>query len=160
MSTLIDFAPSSTAVFRFLAQLADGNQYNISCPWNAFGERWYITVSDLSGTVIIHRAIAQSGPAFRAALTWEDGVATVTLTSAHNVPVASLANMRISQTNGAFDGLYQALSTGPQTLTFQLPVNPNVSGPVTGKLDFPLDLLAGYGIGSLYYHADTAQFEF
>jgi hypothetical protein len=158
--TLIDFVPSSTAVFSFLAQLSDGNQYNISCPSNAFGQRWYIRVSDLSNNVIAHRAIAQSGPKFQAVVTWVNGLGTAALSGAHNVRVGELANARISQTDTDFDGLYQALAVDPQTMTFPLATNPNVSGPATGKLDFPLDLLAGYGIGALYFHADTQQFEF
>jgi hypothetical protein len=160
VTTLVNFAPSTTGVFSFLAQLSDGNQYNIAVPWNAFGERWYITVTDLAGVVRVHRAIAQSGPKFQAVVTWASGVGTAALSGVHNVRVGGLANARISQTNTGLDGLYQALAIDPQTMTFPLATNPNVSGPVTGKLDFPLDLLAGYGIGSLLYHADTAQFEF
>lgn len=160
MSTLVDFVPSTTLPFAFLAALANGAQYNIAVRWNAFGERWYLTVSDLSNTVIAHRAIAQSGPKFQGVFTWVEGVGAAALSGAHNVRVGELANARISQTNTEFDGLYRALAVDAQTMTFPLATNPNVSGPVTGKLDFPLDLLAGYGIGSLYFHASTAQFEF
>jgi hypothetical protein len=160
VTTLVDFVPSTTVPFAFFAALANGVQYTVAIRWNPFGERWYITVSDLSNNVIVHRAIAQSGPRFQAVLTWVNGVGTAALSSVHNVRVGGLANARISQTRTGFDGLYQALAVDPQTMTFPLAVNPNVSGPVTGKLDFPLDLLAGYGIGSLYFRSDTQQFEF
>jgi hypothetical protein len=160
VTTLVQFAPSATEVFQFLAQLSDGQQYNIAVPWNPFGERWYLTVTDLSNNVVAHRPLVQSGPVFPAILTWIEGLATAALSGAHNVRVGELANVRIAQTETGFDGLYQALAIDPQTFAFALPANPNESGPVSGKLDFPLDLLAGYGIGALYYHADIATFEF
>lgn len=160
MTTLVDFTPSSTAVFSFLAQLSDGNQYNIAVPSNAFGQRWYVTASDLSNTVIAHRPITQSGPKFQAVLTWASGVATAALNGVHNVHVGELASARISQTGTGFDGLYQALAVDAQTMMFPLSANPNASGPVTGQFDFPLDLLAGSGIGPLYFWASNQQFEF
>jgi hypothetical protein len=160
MTTLIDFTPSATSLFTFLAQLGGGNYYNIAVPWNPFGERWYIKVSDLSNNVILHRAIAQSGPKFQSVCTWNDGVGTAALSGSHNVRVGELANARISQTNTDFDGLYSALAIDPLTMTFPLAVDPQVTGPVTGRLDFPLDLLAGYGIGSLFFWPANQQFEF
>ena len=160
MSTLVDFTPSLTQVFSFLATLANGAQYNVACPWNEFGQRWYVTVSDLSNNVILHRAIAQSGPTFNATLTWKDDVATCVLSAPHNVPVAQVANARVYDSGTPFDGLYTMLSVDAETLTFQLPTNPVESVPVSGKVDFPLDLLAGYGIGSLYFHSDIQCFEF
>lgn len=160
MTTLVAFTPSPTTVFTFLAQLSDGNQYNVAVPWNAFGERWYVTVSDLSNTVIAHRPISQSGPAFQTMLSWRNGLATAALTMAHNVPVGSLANGRIFNTDTGYDGQYSMLAIDPQTFTFALPLNPSEPTSITGKLDFPLDLLAGSGVGPLYYHPSSATFEF
>ena len=156
----MDFAPSTTALFQFLATLANGVQYNVQVPQNAFGERWYVTVADLSGNVVAHRPVTQSGPMFNATLTWADQVATAVLNGNHNVPLAGVINARVSQSNTAFDGSYQMLAVNPSTFTFALPANPDQSTPVAAKVDFPLDLLGGLGIGSLYFHADTQQFEF
>lgn len=160
MSTLVDFTPTSLAVFSFLAQFADGGQYTVACPWNAFGERWYVRVSDLSGTVIGLRPITQSGPVFQATLTWFDGLATAVLDSPHNVAIGALASARIFGTNTGYDGDYSVLAIDLKTFTFDLPIDPSEPTAITGKLDFPLDLLAGTSAGPLYFHADTQQFEF
>jgi hypothetical protein len=160
--TLVAFTPSDTTVFAFQAQLQGGGTYIISVPYNVVGERYYVSVSDLSGNVIAYRALVETGPSFPATLTWADNVATAALTSPHNVPVGGLANMRISQTGTGFDGLYQGLAVDLETFTFPLTTNPQQSQPVTGKLDFPFDLL-GYlpgNIGPLYWHSDVMQFEY
>ena len=159
MSTFVDFVPSLTTVFQFQPTL-NGVQYLVTCPWNAFGERWYVTVKDLSGNVLAHRPIVQSGPRYQAVMTWADGVATASLSGPHNVPLGGLVEGRVSETDTPFDGQYEMLAVDAQTLTFGLAANPQQPIAVTGKLDFPLDLLAAYGIGSLFYHADLGQFEY
>lgn len=159
MTTFVDFTPSADALFQFQPTLS-GAQYVVTCPWNAFGERWYITVSDLAGNVVVHRPIAQSGPRYQAVLTWNNGVATAALSSNHNVAVGQTVSGRVSQSGTPFDGLYPMLAVDAETLTFALAANPQQPVAVTGKVDFPLDLLAGYGIGPLYFHPSTQQFEY
>lgn len=160
MSTFVDFTPSQQAPFQFQPSLANGQQYSVSVPWNEFGQRYYINVTDLSGNLILARALSPSGPTLKVSLAWDDGVATAATTVPHNVPLASVVNVRISQSNSGFDAVVTALATGPTTLTYPLPVNPNQPATITGKVNFDLDLLAGYGIGSLWFHQDTQQFEF
>jgi hypothetical protein len=160
MTTLIDFTPSATALFQFLAALSNGQQYTVSVPWNPFGERYYVTVSDLTNAVIVNRSLTQSGPAFRGEMDWDAAQITILLPQPHNVPIGELASTRISQTGTALDGIYAALAVDEVTLVCSLPTNPKLTIPAAGKVDFPLDLLAGYGIGALYFHADTQQFEF
>jgi hypothetical protein len=159
VSAFVNFVQSALAPFQFQPTL-NGVQYNVTVPSNAFGERYYINVSDLSGNLILYRALTESGPSFQASLTWAKAVVTAALTSNHNVRMGELANLRISQSNSPFDGTYQGLAVNATTFTFALPADPNVQVPVRGTLDFPLDLLAGYGIGSLFFHFETQQFEF
>jgi hypothetical protein len=160
MTTLVDFTPSAIAVFQFLATLDDGVQYNVSAPWNALGERYYVSVADLAGNVVANRAIVQSGPVFRGTMSWALGEITASLLQPHNVPIGEVVNARITQTNTPMDGLYLARATDSMALALPLAANPNQATPIVGKVDFPLDLLAGYDIGRLYFHADTQQFEF
>jgi hypothetical protein len=159
MSTFVDFAPNLLAPFQFQPTLANGQQYLVTVPWNEFGQRYYINVTDLSGNPILYRGLSATGPTLQALLVWNEGVVTATMQLPHNVPIASVANIRITGDNG-FDGVYQALSTGPSTLTYPLLVNPQEALPISGKVNFDLDLLAGYGIGFLVWHEDTGQFEF
>lgn len=157
MSTLVDFVPSTIAAFQFQAQL-NGTPYNVTVTWNLFGQRFYINVNDLSGNLILCRALTSSGPSLLASLTWLNGTATAT-TPPHNVPVGSVAAVTISQTNSGFDGSFPTLSTGATTLTYSLLADPGVE-PVAGVVNFSLNLVDGYGIGTLLYHDDTMQFEF
>lgn len=159
MTQLVGFAPSTEAVFQFQAVFG-GTQYVIACPWNAFGERWYITVSDLAGDVVAHRPIVQSGPRYQATLTWADNLATIVTSAPHELVAGWLAQGRVYGSGTPFDGFWEVLAVDEQTLTFNMPVNPQQSVAVTGSFDFPLDLLAGYGIGPLYFHASTQQFEY
>lgn len=160
MSTFVDFTPSALTPFQFQPSLLNGTQYIVTVPWNEFGQRYYINVSDLSGNLIAYRGLSASGPTLAATLVWEEGVAIASVVVPHNVPIASIVNVRISQSATGFDGVYQALSIDPLTLTYLLPVNPKQALPIAGKVNFDLDLLAGYGIGSLFWHEDTQQFEF
>lgn len=159
MSTFVNFVPGVTTPFLFQPTL-NGVQYTVTVPWNIKSERYYINVTDLAGNPILYRSLSESGPVNPVSLTWAGGVATAVSTVAHNVSVGQLANIRIAQTDTSFDGLYQALAVDPQTFTFSLPVNPNEATAIAGQIDQPLDLLAGYGIGALYFHADTQTFEF
>jgi hypothetical protein len=161
LSTVVDFAPSTTTLFSFQAQLADGNQYTIATPWNIFGQRYYLNVADLFGNQIVYRALVASGPSFISSLSWAGGIATAVTSSPHNVPVGTSVAFNVSQTGTAFDGNWLGLSTGPTTLTYMLATNPQISTPVSGSVNFPLNLVAGYISGAwLVFHYETQQFEF
>jgi hypothetical protein len=159
MTTLVTFMPSALAPFAFQPTI-NGVQYNVTVPYNEFGQRYYINVSDLAGTPIIYRSLVSSGPRLQASLSWASGVATATTTANLNVPVGVPVNTRIAQSNSGFDGTYQALSTGAMTLTYPLMINPNQPVPIAGIVNFDVNLLGGLGIGSLWYHFDTQQFEY
>ena len=100
------------------------------------------------------------GPLMNATFDWAAGVASAACASAHQVPVGDPVNIRVTNTDSGFDGSYQALSVDPLTLTYQLPTNPLEPASQAGTVNFDIDLLAGYNIGSLFYHQDTQQFEF
>jgi hypothetical protein len=158
--TLVNFVPSTVAAFQFDATMG-GAQYSVVVTWNLFGERYYVNVYDASGALVVSRALTENGPQIQGSFTWDEGVATVALASPHNVPVGSVANVYISQTDSAFDGLYQALATGPTTFTYALATNPNESTPVSGLLTFPWNLVDGYIPGGwLVFNEPAQQFEF
>ena len=45
MTTLINFNPAPTANFQFNPTL-DGNDYVAICSWNAYGQRYYVSIYD------------------------------------------------------------------------------------------------------------------
>jgi len=59
MTTLISFNPSSTSVFQFTANL-DGSIYNITCPYNVYGQRYYLNIYNNYGILILSRPIIGS----------------------------------------------------------------------------------------------------
>lgn len=91
MTTLIPFVPNAVQPFQFTATL-DGEPYNVICTWNIFGQRYYVNVYAIDGTLIFALPmIASSNPRPLAApltvetvasLTWADvagGTVTVVM---------------------------------------------------------------------------------
>lgn len=161
MSTTIQFTPSTAAPFQFKPTISS-TLYTAVVTWNAFAERYYLNLYDESGDLVLCTAIVSSGPRLGATLTWEDtgfgGVATATTASAHNIPIGQLANVRISQTDTAYDGNWQVLSTGATTVTYAF-ANPNETQPLAGQLSFPVNLVQALGSGWLIYDYSTQTFE-
>lgn len=160
MTTFVQFLPSDLAPFQFQPILAGGQQFQVTVPFNEAGQRYYISVSDLNGTLIAFTALAPTGPTLNGEFTWDEGVVTVQTAMPHLVPIGGVVEIRVSNSNTPFDGFYEALATDASTLTYSLPVNPLESDAVAGKVNFDLDLLAGFGVGPLWYHEDSQQFEF
>lgn len=61
-STIIPFNPSPSANFQFQCTL-DGAPYNVICTFNPYGQRYYITIYDLTGQEILSRPLIAS-PSF------------------------------------------------------------------------------------------------
>jgi len=59
MTTLVSFTTSSTVAFQFTATL-DGTVYSVICPWNIYGERYYINIYSNNGTLVMSRPIVGS----------------------------------------------------------------------------------------------------
>ena len=53
MATIIQFSPSTSSNFTFQAEF-DGQSYTITCPWNLYGQRYYLKIEDLSGNIILN----------------------------------------------------------------------------------------------------------
>jgi hypothetical protein len=165
MSTLIDFTPTTNSVFPFSPTITNaagvGVQYNALVPYNMFGQRYYLNLTDLSGNQVAYVPVVGTGPQLTASFTWDEqtGIALATTLGNHNMPLAGLANARVANTGSSFDGDFQVLSTGPTSLTYGLLTDPAVPLPASGQLNFDINLLAGLGIGLILFHADTMQFE-
>ena len=59
MSTIIPFTPIRQAAFTFQPVL-DGNTYNATVTWNLFGQRYYLDLYALDGTLVVSRALVGS----------------------------------------------------------------------------------------------------
>jgi len=61
-STIIPFTPSASANFQFQCTL-DGAPYNVICTFNAYAQRFYVNIYDLTGTLVLSRPLIGS-PSF------------------------------------------------------------------------------------------------
>ena len=59
MTTLVAFNPSAYANFQFNPEL-DGVTYTAICTWNLYGERYYISIYNNNGTLIVINPIVAS----------------------------------------------------------------------------------------------------
>lgn len=161
-ATFVTFTPSASQPFAFQAQLGAA-QYAISVPWNIFGQRYYLQVADLSGTVLLYRPLIACGPQLTATFEWDADSATATATcaSAHNVPLGRVADAYVSQTDSGFDGDCTVLATGSLTLTYALAVNPGEATPIAGIVNFNQNLIAPVISGAyLLFRSASQSFEF
>jgi hypothetical protein len=161
MSTTVAFTPSTTQTFSF-SPVINGVTYSATVTWNIWEQRYYVNLTTTAGVLVLSVPVVGSGLQLGVTLTWDDqagGVATAVTASAHNVPIGQLANIRISQTGTGFDGNWQALATGPTTLTYALS-NPDENQPLSGQLGFDVNLVATLGGGWLLYRNETQSFEY
>lgn len=142
MTTVVPFSPSATAnpPFQFQPTL-DGAQYIVTTTFNIFGNRWYINIFDLSGNLILARPMTGSPPKIQASLTWENWLATASLTSAHNVPIGAVVNIDVTDTALTYDGTWRAWAVDPMTLAFTLQTDPGQYG-TTGNVAQDVNLIA------------------
>ena len=164
MTTVIAFAPSPLTPFEFQATM-DGQVCTIRVPWNLFGQRWYINVSQLDGTLILARALVGSPAAQElASLAWDDtrGLVTATTVAPHGFVLGSAIDLVISgNTPIGFDGSFRCDVTGPSNFVYPLATDPGAQTATTvGIADWRVDLVKGYfAASSLVFRQDSQQFE-
>lgn len=59
MTNIINFNPSPNANFQFNATLDEAN-YIVICTWNVYGARYYLSVYNNNGTIIVINPIIAS----------------------------------------------------------------------------------------------------
>lgn len=59
MTTFVTFAPSSIAPFQF-NPILDNVAYVAICPWNVYGQRYYLTIYTNSGQLVLSIPIVGS----------------------------------------------------------------------------------------------------
>ena len=62
------FNPSPNYAFQF-NPILDGNAYIATILWNVFGQRWYLSLADLSQNLVINFPVVSAAPALRVCLT-------------------------------------------------------------------------------------------
>jgi hypothetical protein len=69
VTTRFTFTPSPLQPFQFQPTL-DGSVYIATVTWNLAGQRWFITISTLTGNRVLTRAMVGSPAGFDINLVW------------------------------------------------------------------------------------------
>ena len=160
MTTLIDFQPSASAVFQFQPTL-DGQVYQASVPWLAFGKRFYLLLQDLAGNTVLYTPLVGSPPAVAvASLSWAHGRATAALAAPHGWRPLDTVDVAVSDCSPtAYNGAVRALATDRSTLSWPLATDPGTATAL-GSVAYGIDLVGGYfSTSTLVYRESTQQFE-
>jgi hypothetical protein len=59
MTTITRFEPSPTTQFQFSVRL-DGTSYTVQCPYNNYSPRYYFSLFDNQGNLVLNRPIVAS----------------------------------------------------------------------------------------------------
>ena len=152
-TTVFPFTPSQTAPFQFRPTL-DGQQYQATVLWNFAGQRWYLQIASLTGTLIAFVPVVGSLSAVQGSLTTTIGqnIATLGNQTGFVQPgwLIASGNVAAGATIWAMSGpvIYM---TEPASLT----------GTDTGALfSFDLNLMGGYFFQTALVFRDAlSQFE-
>lgn len=160
MTTFFDFQPSPQQLPSFTVTL-DGAQYVLTMPWNLFGQRYYVNCSDLEGNLIFLLPLIGSPDGLIAqSIAWDNGEAIVTTTEPHGYRVGTTINLTLRQAApDAYNGSFDFLVEGPDTLSYPLASNPGVNTS-PGILYNDINLAAGYfETSTLVYRTSSSQLE-
>ena len=160
MTTIFQFQPTPQAPYQFMPTL-DGQQYNVIVTWNLFGQRWYITIYDLSGNVVLSEPLGASPSALNIAmLSWANGWITATTEVPHGYLMDQTVNLTVTGClpDSYNDGV-QAIVVDDITLEW-----PMVSDPGTatqfGFVSWAIDLVEGlFQTSTMVFRDGTQQFE-
>lgn len=161
MTTYVLFQPSPVAAFSFSATL-DLQTVNCAVPWSLFGFRWYLSLTDTSGNLLVYRSLVGSrdGVANKS-ISWSfDGRITVETAQPHGYAFMETIDLTLSGVAPiVLNGIWEAFITSPTTYQFNLPTDP---GTITafGRTDYNINLVENYfSFSTLVFRESTKNFE-
>lgn len=159
MTQYFNFVPSTSVAPQFQPTL-DDQVYNAIMTWNLDGQRYYINLYQLDGTLVFCLPLvgSESGTNI-VSLTWNQGVVTATTETPHGYAFGATMDLTISgATPDGYNGLVSAFVTGASTFTYLLPAFPGAA-TIAGRADFNINLAAGYFSSTLVFRQASQQFE-
>lgn len=125
MTTYTAFKPPPNNSFSF-QPILDGNTCNAVAWFNADGQRWYINVTAVDGTLLFNLPMIGSPTGFSLQrLTWANGIAEGTTIDSHGFDFMATVMLTVSGCSPEeFNGLFPAFITGDTTFTYKLASNP------------------------------------
>jgi|GEM_PF-1375094 hypothetical protein len=167
MTSFINFISNSTQPFQAQVTL-DGQVYNLTVTYPLFGQRPFVNLYALDGTLIVAQPMTASpdGVAIES-LSWSTiGIVTATTTAPHGYKVGSVVALTIAAaTPSGYNGLVEALITGPDTFQYDLATDPG-EATIFGNASFNFNLVGGfqdengaYFTSTLIFRESSQQFE-
>jgi len=166
MTTFFTFQPSTSAPYQFQPVL-DGATYNATVPWLAFGARYYLNLVASNGTLVLYRALSGSptGVALQA-ISWANGRAQALTAAPHGYKTGRIISLTVSGCSpSAYNGIVQALITGPSTFSYALASNPGAASAL-GNASYDVNLIGGVPnengdqfTSTLVFREQSQQFE-
>lgn len=160
MTTYFQFAPNVQAPYTFQPTL-DGQGYTASVTWNLYGQRWYLNINQLTGPLIVARALLGSPDGTRIqSLTWASGAITAVTSEPHEYTTGQTIDITITGcAPDAYNGIVQALIVDAFSFKYSLASDP---GDVTqlGAQIYNINLVAGYfSESTMVFRASNQVFE-
>jgi hypothetical protein len=160
VTTFTDFVPSTVAPFSFSPTL-DGQTYNVTVTWLLFGKRFYINVYALDGSLVCSRPMVGSPTGIALEnLMWNEltGLVTAVASAPHGYKIGTVVGLTVAgAAPTAYNGLVDALITGPDTFTYPLAANPGAA-TAFGTASYNVNLIGGMSNSSGNPFASTLVF--
>lgn len=159
MTTIFPYAPSTQSVFQFQPTL-DGQEYTALIPWALWGQRPYLSIYRLDGTLVVSKALVGSPIGLNVeTIAWSRGVVTVQTENPHRYPIGQTIDLTmVGCAPDTYNGVQRCLITGPRTFTYQLSSNPG-SFTAVGVVNYDINLVQGYFSSTLVFRTASNQFE-
>ena len=157
--TIYPFAPAIGTNFTFNPVL-DNVTYQATITWNVFRQNWYLNLYNLSGILIVCRAVTSSDDTKGISnIAWDNGVVTVTATFPHFLTLGTVVNLNMIGNNPTgYNGVFACDITGPTTFTYLLTNNPGQQVTL-GYFGGIVDLTHGFfDTSALVYYTNNNQF--
>lgn len=157
MTTFFPFVPPRVQQFQFQPVL-DGTVCTGIVRWNLFGQRLYLDLFAQDGTRIFTQPFIGSPSGINiAALSWDHGIVSATLALPHGRRITDTIRFTVKECLPvAFNGVINALVTGPLTLQWPLASNPGLATAL-GHIDYDINLVAGYFSNSTLVFNEGSQ---
>ena len=156
--TTYPFTPSTQANFQFGPTL-DGSQYNAVVVWNVFGQRYYLNVYSLEGTLVCSRPLVGSPDGVSlSSLSWANGIVLAETSSPHGFTVSSVVTMTISGcTPSSYNGQVEALIINANEFQFEIAADPGMAVTL-GAVGYLINIVGGFfTTSSLVFYPDAQQ---
>ena len=155
--TTLTWTPSKTSNFQQQIIL-DNQAYTLSINWNLFGCRYYATITDQTGTLVVCRPLIGSPLGYDLlSIESSNNIAVATINGTHTYRVGTVMTLLLSGcTPDEYNGLYQCNILNESQFSFPL-VTTSTAATGLGQVQYFMSMTEGYFQSELVYFPDSQQ---